>query len=118
MAYGEPEILFCKFDMHGTMEAHRQHALAAVQKIESNRLLNTPTADIVEEIAGIYSLNIPTLHRTDAEADQREGQVQVVDYFSRDYDGGLGTRRMNGTIVDVTVPFTGDRDFFHPTNYI
>jgi hypothetical protein len=56
-------MLFYEHDMHGVMESHRQQSAAAVQQIESNRLLNTPTADVIEELFGRYRLIVPTLHR-------------------------------------------------------
>jgi hypothetical protein len=48
--------------------------------------------------------------------DQREAQVQVHDYFSRGYDG---VRQVQGTMVELRVPFTGDKDFFfvRPASY-
>lgn len=118
MSYGDPEMLFQKIDLHNVMEAHRQHSLAEVQQIPRNALLNTPTADTVDTICNKYRLDVPTLHRDEAEADQREGQVRIVDYFG-DRGRGDGTMMVTGTIIELTVPFTGDKDFFfiRPTTF-
>jgi hypothetical protein len=87
---GDPELLFYRHNIHDLMEAQRQQSAQAVQRIESNQLLNTPTEDTVSKIVASFHFDIPVLHRDQAEADQREGQVPVSDYFSRDYDGGAG----------------------------
>jgi hypothetical protein len=119
MPYGEPELLFYKGDMFRTMEGHKHFAVQAVQQIQDNALLNTPTEDIVARLTDQYRMDVPVLRRDDAHVGQREGSVEVIDYFSRDYSSGRGTHSVIGTIVDLTVPFTGDKDFFsiQPTTY-
>jgi hypothetical protein len=116
MSFGQPEILFHKQDMHSTMEAHRQRASLLVQQMNGNSLLNTPTEDIVADITEQLQFDIPVLHREQAHADQREAMVQVRDYYSGDDDG---VRAVPGTMVELYVPFTGDKDFFfiRPTTY-
>lgn len=119
MRYGEPELLFCKGDMFRTMEGHKHFAVEAVQQMQEDALLNTPAEDIVARLTEQYRMDVPVLRRGDAHVEQQEGSVQVIDYFSRDYGGGPGIRSVIGTIVDLTVPFTGDKDFFsiQPTTY-
>ena len=119
MPYGEPELLFYKGDMFRTMEGHKHFAVQAVQQMQDNALLNTPTEDIVAQLVEQYRMDVPALRREDAHVEQQEGSVQVIDYFNRDYGGGPGTRSVIGTIVDLTVPFTGYKDFFsiQPTTY-
>jgi len=116
MSHGDPELLFFKYDIISTMEEHRKKASQLVQQINANALLNTPTEDIVADILAQVQFDIPVLHRDQAHADQREAQVQVHDYFSRGYDG---VRQVQGTMVELFVPFTGDSDFFfiRPTTY-
>lgn len=116
MPYGDPEILFYKRDMFDVMEGHRRQASQLVQQIDGNTLLNTPTEDIVADIVAAVRFDIPVIHRDQAHADQREAQVPVHDYFSRGYDG---VRNVRGTMVELCVPFTGDRDFFsiRPTTF-
>jgi hypothetical protein len=116
MSYSDPELLFFKYDIMSTMEEHRKKASQLVQQINGNALLNTPTEDIVADIFAQVRFDIPVLHRNQAHVDQREAQVQVRDYFSRGYDG---VRQVEGTMVELLVPFTGDKDFFfiRPTTY-
>lgn len=87
--------------------------------VDDNVLLNTPTEDIVEELAERFRLNVPVLDRGNAEADYSEGPVEVYDAFSHDYGGTNGRRTVQGSIVELTVPFAGDAEFFHiqPTTF-
>jgi len=87
-----------------------------VQQINGNAVLNTPTEDIVADILAQVRFDIPVLHRDQAHVDQREAQVRVHDYFSRGYDG---VRQVEGTMVELLVPFTGDKGFFfiRPNTY-
>jgi hypothetical protein len=119
MRYGGPELLFYKHGMHEVMEAHRQRAAAAPAGIQDNVLLNTPTDDLVERIVAEWSLHVPVLDRDNAEAESSEGPIEVFDHFRRDYGGGRGTATVQGTIVELAVPFTGDKDFFfiQPTTF-
>ena len=103
------EPLFFKYDISSVMEGHRQKASQLVRQINGNSLLNTPTEDIVSDITAQVRFDIPVLHRDQAHADQREAQVPVHDYFSRGYDG---VRHVQGTMVELFVPYTGDKDFF------
>ena len=108
MRHGEPEIRFHKYDMFGLMDAHRKRAAQLVQEINANVLLNTPTEDLVADIGEQIRFDIPVLLRDQAYVDQREAQVPVHDYFARGYDG---VRHVQGTMVELYVPYTGDRDF-------
>jgi hypothetical protein len=119
MRYGQPELLFNKTGMHDVMYRQEQNATAAPGGINDDVLLNTPTEDLVEELAERYRLNVPILDRANAEAEHSEGPVKVYDYFSRDYGGRDGRRTVQGSIVELTVPYTGDRGLFdvQPTTF-
>jgi hypothetical protein len=116
MSYGNSELLFFKYDIFSAMEEHRKKASQLVKQINGNTLLNTPTEDIAADILAQVRFDIPVLHRDQAHADQQEAQVPVHDYFSHGYDG---LRQVQGTMVELVVPFTGDKDFFfiRPTTY-
>jgi hypothetical protein len=109
MSHSDPELLFFKYDIISPAEEHRKSASQLVQQINGNALLNTPTEDIIAAILAEVRFDIPVLLRDQAHVDQREAQVQVHDYFSRGYDG---VRHVQGTMVELLVPFTGDKDFF------
>jgi hypothetical protein len=121
MRYGAPELLFNKHGMHQVLDNQERSALAAPTAMNDDLILDTPTDDLVEQLAERFSLNVPVLHRDAAEAEHSEGPVEVFDsYFSRDYSGGReGRKTIQGSIVELSVPFTGDKEFFHiqPTTY-
>jgi hypothetical protein len=123
MSYGEPELLFYKYDMHSVMEAQRSQIDKNVQEYSGNALLNTPTDDIVHELAEKLRLEVPELQRVEAHADQHEGEVEVFDtygaMFGEGHRGGRGGSLVQGTIVELHVPYTGDKNFFfvRPTTF-
>ena len=110
MSFSQPEFLFHMHDILVTMEAHRAGAVQLVRQMDGNTLLNTPAEDVVAEIAQQFRFDIPVLRRDQAHADQYEAVVEVHDY---------GVRAVQGTIVELCVPFTGDKDFFfiRPTTF-
>lgn len=114
----EPELLFHKHDISRLVEGHRQQASKEIQTIDANRLLNTPTEDLVKFIESKFHFSLPELDLKNACVDQQEAQVAVHDMWAR-VDGGDGVRHVTGTIVELIVPFTGDRDFFfvRPMNW-
>jgi hypothetical protein len=89
-----------------------------VQAIQSNTLLSRPTDDIVAEIVGRLTMEVPAIRREEAHADQQEAQVRSRD-FADDY--GLPGRHplVMGTMITLHVPYSGNRDFFRvrPTTY-
>jgi hypothetical protein len=119
MNYHDPELLFCKARLHGVMDHQLARSGQEIAGYNADQLLNTPTDDLVSFFVDKYQLEVPTLHKDRAYVDQREGKVTVHDYFSRDYDGGHGTREVTGTHVELTVPFSGDKEMFfvQPTTY-
>lgn len=110
MYHGEPELLFYKHDSFQVIEAHRQKASSDANSFNDDVLLKTPTEDLVITILRGVELDVPHLTVADAFVDQREGQVPVRDHF-RDY-GGRGISSVSGTIVELSIPFEGDKDFF------
>jgi hypothetical protein len=103
------DLLFFKHDIFSVMDGQRQKTSGLVLRINGNALLNTPTEDIVEEILPQIRLDIPVLHRDQAHLDQHEAQVPVRDFFSH---GRNGDRSVQGTVIELFVPFTGDKNFF------
>ncbi|WP_200808427.1 hypothetical protein [Tistlia consotensis] len=98
------EQLFRKTSIFEVMEVHRREADKRVQGIEGDRLLNTPTDDLVAYMGKILGFEIPILKRGAAIADQHE-QTRTIQDYGRIIE-------IPETVVTLTVPFTGDRDFF------
>jgi len=84
-------------------------AADAPSAVDDNRLLNTPTDDLVDEIVRKCTLDVPVLDREGAWVDSAEGPVAVRDYWARGVEPGY---TVQGTILQLSIPFKGDRDFF------
>jgi hypothetical protein len=119
MNYYDPELLFYKVGMHGLMDNQLARVAQEIAGYDGDQLLNTPSGDLVPYFVEKYQLEVPTLHKDQAYVDQREGQVAVIDYFARDYGGARAAREITGTHVELTVPFSGDKEMFYvtPTTY-
>jgi hypothetical protein len=109
MRYGSSEILFNRVSIFDVLRNHEDMATKAPSTINDNRLLNTPTDDLVNEIVGKCALNVPVLDREGSWIDSSEGPVAVRDYWSRNVEPGF---TVQGTILELSVPFTGDSEFF------
>jgi hypothetical protein len=119
MSQAEPDLLFVTEDLSAVMAHQSAKARLSVDSYDADRLLNTPTADLVRYFVEHHQLDVPSLHREQALAEQREGPVFVVDHFSKDYGGGRGHREIMGTHVELTIPFSGDARMFQvrPTTF-
>lgn len=113
MRYGarEPELLFHKHDMFRVMEAHQAGVVQLVRNMDGDRLLNTPTDDLVQYAVEKFAFDLPQLLTDQAAVDQREEDLEIHDYGR--------VVRVKGTVVELTIPFTGDKDFFfiRPTTF-
>jgi hypothetical protein len=116
MRYGS-DLLFSGHNMHDVMRAHQQHATDAPKTMDDDLLLNTPTEDLVEQIWKRWHLEIPVLDAENAVLDHKEGNIQVYDTYQS--FGGGGPTTIHGNILELTVPFIGDKDFFsiQPTQF-
>src|SRR5882757_9938386 len=57
------DYLFSGTNMHEIRQAQERAAGDAASRMSDDRLLNTPTDDLVEEIVRQFGLNIPVLDR-------------------------------------------------------
>jgi hypothetical protein len=114
----DSDLLFFRLDMFSVIEHQRQLSLKEVEQFNANQLLNTPTDDVVEAIVSRHRLDVPEIHREQAYVDQKEAQVPILDYFSHD-EMGRGIRHVTGTMIELTVPFSGDGEMFQvrPTTF-
>jgi hypothetical protein len=110
------DYLFAGTNMHDIMYGQERNAGEAPSRIDDDRLLNTPTDDLVDEIVKKHSLNIPVLNRDGAWMDSSEGPVAVTDYWARGVEPGY---TVQGTILQLMVPFSGEASFFQiqPTTF-
>jgi len=105
-------LYFSRTNMFTVLEMQRAEADKAINAINPDALLNTPTDDLVKKIVGTYKLDIPVLQRDDAHMDEpREIAIAKNDYGR--------TIHVQGTILVLHVPFTGDVGMFwvQPTTF-
>jgi hypothetical protein len=105
-------LYFNKSDMFLIMDSQRMEANKAVQSLNPDELLNTPTEDIVTRIVEKYCLDIPVLLRDKAHLEEpRETTLTINDYGR--------TIHPIGTVLTLVVPFTGDAGMFwvRPTSF-
>lgn len=107
------ELLFHKGNMFAVVDHQGKQADQAVDQIDGNRLLNTSVEDLVTYFYDKFKINGLNLRLDHAHVDQREAEIEYRDPFS-DYGfgGGRGNRTVTGTLVELTVPFEGDKALF------
>jgi len=110
-------ILFHKYEMHSLMHSQEAMAMTAPNSIVDDTLLNSSTDDLVTQLVEQYRFDIPVIDRNSAEAEHSDGPVEVYDVFG--FGGRPGPRTVQGSILTLTVPYSGDRHFFdvQPTTY-
>src|SRR5690625_1585073 len=105
------DYLFSSHRISDEIQARQEHLRKAVQEISKNRLLNTPTDDLCDELEERYHLDVPTLQEDEIHiAGHGEAQIDV----SRDRMRYIRDRSqpffLTGNFVEFAVPFVGDRD--------
>jgi hypothetical protein len=103
---------FARTNMFTVLQMQREEADRAINAVNPDTLLNSPTDDLVKQIVDTYKLDVPVLLRHDAHMDEpREITISKQDYGR--------TIQQTGTILVLHVPFTGDPGMFwiQPTSY-
>jgi hypothetical protein len=90
-----------------------------IESINGDRLLNTSIDDLCNYFEKKYQINVPTLLNDNIVADQHEIKIDVSGDLSRYFSNPGQPFYMNGTAIEVTVPFEGDAEVFkiQPTSY-
>lgn len=112
-------LLFAKYDWFSVEEHQKTQLKEEVAGYDDNRLLNTSVDDLSAYFAEKYSIDVPVLDRDAIVADQRETKVDMSHDFR--YMPRMDGRpnMVDGSTVEITVPFTGDPQLFEvrPTTY-
>jgi hypothetical protein len=112
MRGGRSSRLFSEREMFRVLEAQRHAALDEVARVEPNRLLNTPTEDMVGYVVEKYRLEVPKIDREGAVLEEpRETTIPINDYGRQ--------VQARATAYVLNVPYTGDPGMFNvqPTTY-
>ena len=113
------DLLFSKSNWFSVEEHQNNQLKEEVGAYDGNRLLNTSVDVLSDYFADKYSIDVPVLNRDAIVADQREAKVDMSHDFryAPRFDGR--PNMVDGSMVEITVPFTGDRQLFdvRPTTF-
>ena len=115
----DSQYLFSEIDWFSVDRNRRQQMQAEIAAMPGDRLLNTSPSDLAAHFEVKYRLETPTLEIDQIVADQREAQLDVSRDSNRDIRDRSRASYVNGTTVEIAVPFTGDPELFkvQPTSY-
>lgn len=111
--------LFREADWFSVDQHQRQKMLTEIDSINGDRLLNTSIDDLCEYFEKKYKINVPDLLKDNIVVDQRETKIDVSHDASRYFSNPGEPFYVNGTTIEVTVPFEGDSELFkiQPSSY-
>lgn len=106
------DYLFTGPDWHSVDRHQREQMVAAVEKMDPDRLLNTSVDDLSVFFSEKHKIEVPVLDEANLVVDQREKQIDV----SRDQNRYISDRSrpfyITGSEIEVEVPFTGEAEAF------
>ena len=105
-------LLFCGTDWHSCEEAQKRALESEIDAIDGDRLLNTSVEDLCAFCEEKFSVEVPTLHEDRIVVDGQEVQIDVSQDGMRDIRDRTRPFHIPGTLVEVTVPFSGDAQAF------
>ena len=119
MRRGQGDDLFCNADWFSVEESQRRKLQSEIDAIDGNRLLNTSVDDLCAYFEDKFRIDVPKLHEDQIVADQQEVQIDVSQDPMRFIRDTSRPFYVAGTLVEVTVPFSGESDAFRiqPTTY-
>ncbi|GJL59722.1 MAG: hypothetical protein NPIRA03_25790 [Nitrospirales bacterium] len=87
--------------------------------IDGNRLLNSSIEDLCDYFEGKYQVNVPVICEDEIVVDQNETQIDVSGDQMRFIHDRSRPFFMEGTAIEVTIPFDGDSEVFkvQPSTY-
>ena len=111
--------LFNNVDWHSVDQHQRKELAKEIDGIDGDRLLNTSVDDLCDYFEKKYKIEAPTLRPENIVADQRETKIDVSGDPRRYFSNPGQPFYVNGTTVEISVPFEGDGEAFkvQPTTY-
>ena len=97
----------------------RKELAEEIDNINGDRLLNTSVDDLCDYFEKKYKIEVPTLRPDDIVADQRETKIDISGDQRRIFKNPGQPFYVNGTTLEISVPFDGDGEVFkiQPTTY-
>lgn len=111
--------LFNNVDWYSVDQHQRKELAKEIDSINGDRLLNTSVDDLCDYFEKKYKIEVPTLNPDHIVADQRETKIDVSGDPRRYFSNPGEPFYVNGTTVEISVPFEGDGEAFkvQPTSY-
>ncbi len=106
------DYLFHKGDWFATENKWKNELVAAIEAMDDDELLNTSTSDLARYYADKYTLDIPIIYPDEITVSQRETKIDVSQDHGRYIRDRSRPFYLNGTSIDVELPFTGDKVAF------
>ena len=119
MRRGRDDYLFCGTDWFSVEEGQKRALQSEIDAIDGNRLLNTSIDDLCDFFEEKFRIDVPELHEDQIVADQSETQIDVSKDPMRFIRDRSRPFHVAGTLIEVTVPFSGESEAFtiQPTTY-
>ena len=119
MPRGPSDYLFCGTDWFSVEKSQERALQSEIDAIDGDRLLNTSVDDLCDFFEEKFRIDIPELHEDQIVADQEETQIDVSQDPMRYIRDTSRPFYVAGTLIEVTVPFSGESEAFaiRPTTY-
>lgn len=101
--------LFHKYYWHATQEFWKHELVSKIEALNGDELLNTSTTDLVRYYVNRYTFDVPVIHADDLVVDQEETKIDVSQDRNRIIHNRLRPCYINGTTINVEVPFSGNK---------
>ena len=106
------DYLFCGTEWYRIEESKRGSLQAEIDSMDGNRLLNSSVDDLCSYFQEKYRIEVPILQEDRILADQHETKIDVSQDPNRYIRDRSQPFYLAGTVVEVTVPFSGDSKAF------
>ena len=105
------DVLFWEYDWNRVVEAQKMGATKDAGNMTKSDFENSSIEDLAEQLCEKYSLEVPKLDKDTISIKQREVEIDVSGDRDR-YFSSHGPHYVQGTAIDVRVPFHGDPNMF------
>lgn len=106
------DLLFCRADWFSVESAQKRALESDIDDIDADRLLNSSFSDLCAYFEAKYEVEVPVLHEDRIVVDQQEVRIDVSQDPMRDIRDRSRPFHVPGTLVEATVPFSGDPQAF------
>lgn len=105
------DVLFWEYDWNQVVVAQKKEATKDAGKLTKSDFENSSIEDLAKQLCEKYLLEVPKLDKDSISIKQREVEIDVSGDRDR-YFSSYGPHYVQGTAIDVRVPFHGDPSMF------